>query len=82
MIKPKDLPIYTPEFAQAKVIIKEEPSVAIEAVRTVRMGLNDLFKQSKELRQQMDHVIETGSAHTQGKVAANFLNGSGNQLFC
>ena len=66
-IKPIDLPIYAPEPTK---VLKEEsaaqdPSMALEAVKTVRMGINEGFNQLVEVKEQVDHIVDTGKAHTQ-----------------
>ena len=63
-----DLPIY-PQVIEAKAPAakQEEPaSAAVEAVKTVRMGINDGIHEMKKVYGQAEHIIETGKAHTQG----------------
>ena len=68
LVHPKDLPIYdTVQDAPAPAPKPEEPSVALEAVKTVRLAIGDGIKQVEEAKGQVDHILETGRAHTECK---------------
>ena len=68
LVHPKDLPIYdTVQDAPAPVPKPEEPSAALEAVKTVRLAIGDGIKQVEEAKGQVDHILETGRAHTECK---------------
>ena len=67
VVKPVDLPIYDNPNVQAKVAKVEEVSAAVEAVKTVRLAINDGFKQVVGAKDQLDHILETGKAHTECK---------------
>ena len=68
MVRPVDLPIYDPEFKQnVKNVAPEEPGVAVETIKTVRMGINDGWRQILKVQEQANHIIETGKAHTESK---------------
>ena len=67
VVKPVDLPIYDTPNVQAKVAKVEEVSAAVEAVKTVRLAINDGFRQVMGAKGQLDHILETGKAHTECK---------------
>ena len=68
LVKPEDLPIYDVITNDAQVKAKpEEPNAAVQAVKTVRLAITDGLKQVEAAKGQVDHVLETGKAHTECK---------------
>ena len=68
LVKPADLPIYDVITNDAQVKAKpEEPNAAVQAVKTVRLAITDGLKQVEAAKGQVDHVLETGKAHTECK---------------
>ena len=47
--------------------IMEEYSSAGEAIKTVRTTINEGWRQILYTRDQIDYVVTTGKAHTEGK---------------
>ena len=45
----------------------EEYSSAGEAIKTVRITINEGWRQILYTRDQIDYVVTTGKAHTEGK---------------
>ena len=46
--------------------IYQEPSVLEDGIRVAREALSEVGKQAGLLVDQVNHVVETGKAHTQG----------------
>lgn len=69
LVRPMDLPIYGDESSSAKILEKkvEEPCAAQEAIKSVRLVVQDGFGQMNEVKKQMNHIVETGKAHSEGK---------------
>lgn len=72
LVKPKDLAIYGPEktsvVAPINSDIMEEYSSAGEAIKTVRMTINEGWRQILYTRDQIDYVVTTGKAHTEASI--------------
>ena len=71
LIRPVDLPIYDSYHKPQKVASEskpEEPSMALEAVKTVRLALQDGWTQIAQVKGQVDDIIATGQAHTERKL--------------
>ena len=47
----------------------QEPSALEDGVRMAREAMSEVGKQAGLLVDQVNHVVETGKAHTQGKTA-------------
>ena len=69
LVKPADLPIYDviANDAQATQAKPEEPNAAVQAVKTIRLAITDGLKQVEAAKGQVDHILETGKAHTECK---------------
>ncbi len=70
LVRPMDLPIYdAPKKCSeaAATVVAKEPSPVLEAVKMVRLTVQDIASQFRESKKSIDHIIETGSAHTEGK---------------
>ena len=83
LIRPVDLPIYDSIHKPQKVASEakpEEPSMALEAVKTVRLALQDGWTQIVQAKGQADDIIATGQAHTERKFISHNVEISG--LFC
>ena len=76
LIRPVDLPIYDSVHKPQKMASEakpEEPSMALEAVRTVRLALQDGWTQIVQAKGQADDIIATGQAHTERKSNFKYL---------
>ena len=83
LVKPADLPIYDVITNDAQVKAKpEEPNAAVQAVKTVRLAITDGLKQVEAAKGQVDHVLETGKAHTECKrFLITYAHYSKSQIF-
>ena len=70
MVKPQDLPIYPSKEAQtvAEKSAQEEKGAVMEAMGVVRTAINDGYRGAQGAYGQVEHIIETGKAHSQGNL--------------
>ena len=69
LVRPVDLPIYdAPKVCRKKAEVAEEPCACTQAVKTVRLAVQDFFGIMKESKESVDHILDTGAAHTESKT--------------
>ena len=54
--------------AVANLDVPQEPSALEDGVRMAREAMSEVGKQAGLLVDQVNHVVETGKAHTQGET--------------
>ena len=72
LVKPKDLAIYDRPKAVTTLIksdITEEYPVATETIKNCRIAINDGWRQLLYAKEQVDHIVATGKAHTESTVS-------------
>jgi len=65
---PSDLPFYSKEEKVEYAIAPQEPTALEDGVRMAREAISEVGKQAGLLVDQVNHVVETGKAHTQGAL--------------
>jgi len=65
---PSDLPFYSKEEKVEYAIAPQEPTALEDGVRIAREAISEVSKQAGLLVDQVNHVVETGKAHTQGAL--------------
>ena len=60
----KSLPFYTDSSEGSYVAQKEEPCFVQDGFKVVREGVNEGVAVYKDARDSVNHVIETGQAHS------------------
>jgi len=68
MVLPSDLPFYSKEEKVEYAMVPQEPSALEDGVRMAREAMSEVGKQAGLLVDQVNHVVETGKAHTQGAL--------------
>jgi len=68
MMLPSDLPFYSKEEKVEYAIAPQEPTALEDGVRMAREAISEVGKQAGLLVDQVNHVVETGKAHTQGAL--------------
>jgi len=68
MVLPSDLPFYSKEEKVEYAMAAQEPSALEDGVRMAREAMSEVGKQAGLLVDQVNHVVETGKAHTQGAL--------------
>merc|ERR1712037_462736 len=67
MVLPSDLPFYSKEEVEY-AMAPQEASALEDGVRMAREAISEVGKQAGSLIDQVNHVVETGKAHTQGAL--------------
>merc|ERR1712037_264366 len=67
MVLPSDLPFYSKEEVEY-AMAPQEASALEDGVRMAREAMSEVGKQAGLLVDQVNHVVETGKAHTQGAL--------------
>lgn len=68
MVLPSDLPFYSKEEKVEYAMAPQEPTALEDGVRMAREAMSEIGKQAGLLVDQVNHVVETGKAHTQGAL--------------
>jgi len=68
MVLPSDLPFYSKEEKVEYAMAPQEASALEDGVRMAREAMSEVGKQAGLLVDQVNHVVETGKAHTQGAL--------------